>query len=169
MISWPVISATCEPELMTANNPSEIVGQSGWRRQPLCVNAHPRDLLAGSPADGPPCARPQTCAAIRRNRHEPLANADNTTKRTVLDILEINITVTESRPCPECARRGLAPSCHPARTQRRGHTGDICPTCRRHKYQPVIEVRGLLPEIHDFPPVAEDEDDTIPFTLRSVS
>lgn len=97
-----------------------------------------------------------------------LANADDTTKRNVLDLLEIAVTVTDSRPCPECAGRGLVPSGSPARTQPRGHTGDICPTCRRHKYMPVIEVRGLLPEVGDFPPKRTD-DDTIPFTLRSVS
>ncbi|MFN0088998.1 MAG: hypothetical protein ACKVWR_01830 [Acidimicrobiales bacterium] len=56
---------------------------------------------------------------------------------------------------------------HHAEGLHRHHTGDICPTCRRSKTLPIIDITGLLPLIEHLTDTPTDT--PIPFRLRSIS
>ncbi len=88
-------------------------------------------------------------------------------KARIIELLDIRVTIVEHTTCGTCAGKGLIPDAPQHAEYRRHHTGTICPTCKRHRTIPSIEVRGLLPNT-DHLPEHTDTDGT-PFTLHAVA
>lgn len=88
-------------------------------------------------------------------------------RQRIIQLLEITVNVTGHQLCPTCEGRGIIASGTPPRTQPRGHTGTICPTCQRYRTLPIIEIRGLLPDIDHLPQTPQPLTTGTPFTLRS--
>ncbi|HET6875405.1 MAG TPA: recombinase family protein [Acidimicrobiales bacterium] len=84
-----------------------------------------------------------------RARHI-LPGADTATKARILDLLEVQVKVTGWQPCEAC--RGIGYISQPAgehgrgNGRPRGNAAKICPTCRRHRHLPTIEIEGIIPE-----------------------
>jgi DNA invertase Pin-like site-specific DNA recombinase/rubrerythrin len=85
----------------------------------------------------------------------------------VIDLLDIRIAILGHTPCPTCNGNGLIPASAGPSAARRRKTGAICPTCRRHRTIPSLEIRGLLPYADDIFEVPSQ--DGIPFMLRLTS
>lgn len=80
-----------------------------------------------------------------------LPEADRPTKRRVIELLDIRVTVTGWNRCTYCDGKGLLPN--PARpAKRRRNIGAdrlaavICPTCHRHRWFPKLEITGVVPQ-----------------------
>ena len=89
-------------------------------------------------------------------------------KAHVIDLLDIRVTIVGHTPCITCSGRGLLPSTQGAPEDRRSQTGAICPTCRRFRSLPTIELAGFLPNA-DHLLQAEPDPTGLPFTLRSIA
>ncbi len=101
-----------------------------------------------------------------QSARQTLLDPTNDTKKQVVEILDIRVTVVDLATCDTCAGRGLVPRSTDETANRRRHTGDICPQCNRHKKIPIIEIHGYLPTTAEL--TTRPTDNAIPFTLRSV-
>lgn len=79
-----------------------------------------------------------------------LPDADTATKRRVLNLLEVRVSITGWQACTVCDGVGYVskPGGHDTRgTGRpRGNADRICPACRRHRLVPNLVVEGMVPE-----------------------
>lgn len=101
-----------------------------------------------------------------QSARQTLLDPTNDTKKQVVEILDISVTVVDLVTCSTCAGRGLLPRSTEVTANRRHLTGDICPQCNRRKRVPIIEIHGYLPATADLRTTLTDG--AIPFTLRSV-
>lgn len=87
-------------------------------------------------------------------------------KANVITLLDIRVTVTGHVTCSTCNGRGLIPAAVKPNRRAKGNTGEVCPTCRRYRTLPTINISGLLPTTDQLP----DHPDTngMPFTLHSI-
>lgn len=85
----------------------------------------------------------------------------------VIALLDTRVRVIDTTTCPTCYGKGLLPRGQHADGLQRHHTGDICPTCRRSKTLPIIDITGLLPLVENLTDTPTDN--AIPFRLRSIS
>jgi len=79
---------------------------------------------------------------------QALLGADFTTKRYLLEALDIQVRVVGWEPCDTCAGRGLLPAQRgPGEPRRLGNTGTVCPACLRAKRIANYTIEGSLPEM----------------------
>lgn len=95
--------------------------------------------------------------ADRRKRLGELASqaeatlraADMATKRRVLDLLEVRVTVSGWSPCDTCGGKGLIPVKEPNARPRHvpGRKPKVCPSCHRHRWIPHLRIEGVVPDV----------------------
>jgi DNA invertase Pin-like site-specific DNA recombinase len=84
-----------------------------------------------------------TLADTARNT---LDNANDELRRDIIQLLDIRVRVTGTRPCPECSGKGLLKASDETAKAGLGRTGRVCPTCARFKRVPSIEISGAIPD-----------------------
>lgn len=98
---------------------------------------------------------------------EAITNPTPDLKARIIEVLDIRVAIVNHTVCGTCDGKGLIPNAPEHAEYRRDHTGAICPTCKRHRTIPSIEVRGLLPNTDHLPQHSDSEG--TPFTLHAVA
>ncbi len=94
--------------------------------------------------------------SLARRAEQVLADPSPEVQRRVLDLLDVRVCVTAWKICDSCHGRGFVPAGFEPRTRSRGATGVACPTCRRHRFLPVIEISGVIPDSSSLDPGRND-------------
>ena len=104
---------------------------------------------------------------LAESARNALLHPSDELKAHVIDLLDTRIRVLRTDPCPTCLGKGLLPRNQTTDEWARHHTGSICPTCRRAKAIPIIEISGLLPIIDHLS--ATPDAPTVAFRLRAAN
>ncbi|MFP5317189.1 MAG: recombinase family protein [Acidimicrobiia bacterium] len=90
--------------------------------------------------------RMQRLWELARRARELLATPTPEMQRRILDLLDVRVRVVGWELCELCAGRGFVSAGFDARSRPRGSTGVVCASCRRHRFVPVIEIAGVVPD-----------------------
>ena len=110
------------------------------------LNEHRSLVTAWHNASRDQSDRLQRLWRLAQHAEEVLADADPALQRRVLDLLDVRVRVTGWERCEACDGRGFVPAGFQPGTRSSGATGVSCPTCKRHRFVPVIEISGVVPE-----------------------
>jgi len=100
--------------------------------------------------------RMQRLWGLARRAEEVLADPSPEVQRRVLELLDVRVRITACVPCEACAGKGLVSAGFDPGTRSRGATGVACPACRRHRFIPVIEITGVVPDATSLDPGSGD-------------
>lgn len=90
--------------------------------------------------------RLQRLATLASRAEEVLAEPTPEVQRRVLDLLDVHVRITATIPCTACNGKGFVSAGVEPGTRRRGATGIACPVCRRYRFIPAVEIRGVVPD-----------------------
>ena len=111
---------------------------------------HRKQIAAWQVANTDREQRAQRLAELAAQAREVLPAADTETKSRILALLEVRVQVLRWEPCPTCHGVGYISRPAPKTTARpgrnKGNADKTCPTCRRHRHLPVLEIEGMVPE-----------------------
>jgi site-specific DNA recombinase len=88
-----------------------------------------------------------------------LEAADDGRRRRLIDLLEIRVNIEGWEQCSTCMGKGLVTA--PPSDRGLGHTGVVCPTCRRGRWLPRVVVAGDVP----LEASGQETADVLPFLL----
>lgn len=110
--------------------------------------------------------RSQRLSDLAHNALHALSTADDDLKRNVIDLLNLTIRVTDWKPCITCAGKGLLANPNPHRRKKIGRPALVCPTCKRHRWNPIIEIEGALPDTANIAHPTRGDHENYPFQLK---
>lgn len=111
---------------------------------------HRKQVAAWQVANADRELRAQRLVELAEQARQVLPVADTETKSRILALLEVRVQVLRWEPCPTCHGVGYmsrpAPKTAVQPGRNRGNADKTCPTCRRHRHLPVLEIEGMVPE-----------------------
>jgi DNA invertase Pin-like site-specific DNA recombinase len=110
------------------------------------LREHRSMLAAWQDANRDKADRMQRLWEMARRAEHLLASPSPPVQRRILDLLDVKVQVTGWEQCEACGGRGFVGAGFEARTRRSGATGVICPVCRRHRFIPLIQIAGVVPD-----------------------
>lgn len=89
-------------------------------------------------------------------------------QKRVLDLLNVRVHVTQWERCAACDGKGFVSAGLEPGSRSRGATGRNCETCARHRFLPIIEIAGVVPDASSLNLAHRDPDaTTYPFQITS--
>jgi hypothetical protein len=162
--------ATQIADLLAAGRDATVIGlaTSQLESELDTLRQHRTRVVAWAARRADRTAQLERIAAFAEAARATLANPTDEVRAQVVALLDTRVRVTDTIACPTCRGNGLLRRGQHPDGARRPKTGDICPTCRRTRTLPVIEITGLLPltdNLSDTPPA----EGAVPFRLHAIS
>lgn len=129
----------------------------------LRLRHHRKRIVAWAEAQKTESDQARKLEAFAAQAAKSLSDTSPRARRRIIDLLDINVRITDWVTCHTCNGTGVVPKAE--LPGKRGCQVDNCPDCQRHRFIPVIETSGVVS------PVATEADTAdpleAPFTLRS--
>lgn len=120
------------------------------------LREHRSMLAAWQHATRDKADRMQRLWDMARRAEHLLANPSQAAQRRILDLLDVKVKVTGWEQCEACGGRGFVAAGFEPGTRGGGATGVICAACRRHRFIPVIQISGVVPDQSSLDPGKSD-------------
>lgn len=110
------------------------------------LREHRSTLAAWREASRDSADRMQRLWNLAQRAEQVLGEPSQEVQRRILDLLDVKVRVVGWQPCEACNGKGFVDAGFAPRTRGRGATGVVCPSCRRHRFVPMIEIAGVVPD-----------------------
>jgi site-specific DNA recombinase len=132
---------------------------------------HRHQVAAWQAANADRHHRAERLHDLARRARDILPDCDTLTKRRVLALLEVQVTVGGWDLCPTCQGSGYLPVYRPGQPSHWPHRQHrlgqqvICPDCHRHRHLPRLVIEGIVPETDLQTTLPTDNPERLPFRL----